>query len=104
MSSEDAIKFKNWMSSDQVDFQMSRPTYPVYYDRNFEFMKDRSFYLSLLILLGLVSYGSKKYYYEVDRMQRTERIDKIEELPAHHFHNRGGVLVKKEFAGFEKYH
>ena len=28
----------------------------------------------------------------------------IEKLPAHHFNNRGGVLVKKQFAGFEKYH
>ena len=28
----------------------------------------------------------------------------IENLPAHHYNNRGGVLVKKQFAGFEKYH
>ena len=28
----------------------------------------------------------------------------IQDLPAHHFNNRGGVLVKKQFAGFEKYH
>jgi hypothetical protein len=25
-------------------------------------------------------------------------------MPAHHFHNRGGVLIRKQFAGFEKYH
>ena len=31
-------------------------------------------------------------------------MESIEELPAHHFNNRGGVLVKKQFAGFEKYH
>jgi hypothetical protein len=25
-------------------------------------------------------------------------------LPAHHFVNRGGVVLEKEFVGFEKYH
>jgi len=28
----------------------------------------------------------------------------IETAPAHHFVNRGGVLMKKEFVGFEKYY
>ncbi len=27
----------------------------------------------------------------------------IKNLPGHHFINRGGVLLKKEFEGFEKY-
>jgi hypothetical protein len=31
-------------------------------------------------------------------------MQNVENLPAHHFNNRGGVLVKKQFAGFEKYH
>jgi hypothetical protein len=38
------------------------------------------------------------------RMQRWERMETLEDAPAHHFNNRGGVLVKKLFAGFEKYH
>ena len=25
-------------------------------------------------------------------------------MPAHHFENHGGVLIKKKFAGFEKYY
>lgn len=25
-------------------------------------------------------------------------------MPAHHFTNYGGVLIKKDFIGFEKYH
>ena len=49
-------------------------------------------------------YGARRYRVEKDRMRRSERIGNIENLPAHHFHNRGGVLVKKEFIGFEKYH
>ena len=83
---------------------MSRPTYPMYYDKNFEFMKDRRFFLNLLLFMGLLTYASKKYYYERDRLRRTERIGNIENLPAHHFNNRGGVLIQKEFVGFEKYY
>jgi len=32
------------------------------------------------------------------------RRENIQSLPAHHFNNRGGVLLEKEFGGFEKYH
>ena len=32
------------------------------------------------------------------------RREKVHELPAHHYSNRGGVLLEKEFIGFEKYH
>ena len=53
---------------------MSRPAYPMHFDKNFDFLKDRTFFLQLLLLLGLLSYGSKKYYYERDRIRRTERI------------------------------
>lgn len=42
---EDAVKFKHWMGTDKVEFQMSRPYYPMYYDRDFNFRKDRSFWL-----------------------------------------------------------
>ena len=53
-----------------------------------------------LVLLWL----KKKYEVESDRWRRTERMEDLKNLPGHHFHNRGGVLVKKEFVGFEKYH
>lgn len=32
------------------------------------------------------------------------RKENIQDLPAHHYINRGGVLFEKEFVGFEKYH
>jgi hypothetical protein len=50
VSSEDAIKFKHWMGSDIVDFQRSRPYYPMHYDRNFEFLRDRTYWLVRLFL------------------------------------------------------
>lgn len=45
VTQEDAVKFKHWMNSDIVDFQRSRPYYPMYYDKDFNFMKDRSYWL-----------------------------------------------------------
>jgi hypothetical protein len=57
-----------------------------------------------LVLMGVFAYGHKRFYTEMDRLQRWDRLENIEELPAHHFSNRGGVLIKKEFVGFEKYH
>jgi hypothetical protein len=33
------------MNSDIVDYQRSKPYYPMHYDRNMQFMKDRSFWL-----------------------------------------------------------
>lgn len=51
MTSEDAVKFKNYMSSDEIDFKRSRPTHPMYYDREMLFRKDRSFWLSMILLM-----------------------------------------------------
>ena len=76
----------------------------MYYDRTLEFTKDRSFWL--MLILGLLGgmYATNKYQCEKERMNRWVRMQDMENLPAHHFNNRGGVLVKKQFAGFEKYH
>jgi hypothetical protein len=49
-------------------------------------------------------YFSKKWQVEKDRWTNWERRTNIENLPGHHFANRGGVLIKKSFVGFEKYH
>jgi hypothetical protein len=40
---------------------------------------------------------------EAKRWHRHERRVELKDLPAHHFTNKGGVLVKKEFVGFNKY-
>jgi hypothetical protein len=39
------------MSSDEIDFKRSRPTHPMYYDREMLFRKDRSFWLSMILLM-----------------------------------------------------
>ena len=104
VTSEDTVKFKAYMLSDKDDFNMSRPSHPMHYDKEMLWMKDRSFWLSLL--LGMVSliYLSKRWNVEVERSRRWDRMANLENMPEHHFNNRGGVLVKKQFAGFEKYH
>lgn len=56
VTSEDAIKFKHWMGSDKVDFNRTQPYYPMYYDRNLEFMRDRKFWLVIFMKLIPFSY------------------------------------------------
>ena len=104
LTAEDAMKFKHWMGTDIVDFQRSRPYYPMYYDRNMEFMRDRSFWLGFILVAMGFCWFSYKYTYEVNRWTMWTRREHIHELPAHHYINRGGVLLEKEFVGFEKYH
>ena len=104
VNSEDAVKFKAFMLNDKADFVMSRPSQPVYYDRNMEFMKDRSFWLTLILGMMGAMYLKNRFECEKARMNRWDRMENLESMPAHHFNNRGGVLVRKQFAGFEKYH
>ena len=58
------------------------------------------------MLLGIFGglYAKNKLACENMRLARWDRMENIENMPAHHFNNRGGVLVRKQFAGFEKYH
>jgi len=41
---------------------------------------------------------------ESDRARMTQRMEGYKNIPGHHFHNRGGVIVLKDFIGFEKYY
>ena len=74
------------------------------YDKDFNYRKDRDYYLKLLLGMALVTYGWKRWQVEVDRARMTQRMEGYKTLPAHHFHNRGGVVVLKQFTGFEKYY
>lgn len=104
VTSEETVKFKTYMTSDKYDFQRSRPIHPMYYDREMLFQKDRSFWGLFLITLIGGFYAKKKLKVESDRWHMWNRRENLADMPAHHFHNRGGVLIRKQFAGFEKYH
>ena len=55
IDSEETIKFKAFMHDDKDDYQMARPSHVLHYDRTKEFLKDRSFWL--LLLLGMGTFG-----------------------------------------------
>lgn len=104
VTSEDTIQFKHFMTSDRADFERTMPGYPMYYDKDFNYRKDRDFWLKLLLGMSLFSYVYKRYHIEVDRVRMAARMEGYKNMPGHHFHNRGGVVVLKQFTGFEKYY
>ena len=104
VTSEDAVKFKAYMGTDQYDFTRSKPTHPMYYDRDLGFQKDRSFWLVVCFALIGGIYIKARFIVERDRYHMWNRRENLSDMPAHHFHNRGGVLIRKQFDGFEKYH
>ena len=61
VTSEDAVKFKAYMNADSVDFKMSKPIYPMHYDKDFNFMKDRNYWLSLLVGIAAFSFLKRRY-------------------------------------------
>ena len=104
VTSEDAIKFKHYMGTDKNDFQRTMPGFPMYYDTDFNYAKDRDFWFKLILLMGASIYAGKRYQLESDRARMTARMEGYKNMPGHHFHNRGGVVVLKDFVGFEKYY
>ena len=61
VTSEDAIKFKHYMGTDAADFKRTMPGFPMYYDTDFNYAKDRDYWLKVILSMGLVSYGYKKW-------------------------------------------
>jgi hypothetical protein len=57
------------MGTDKADFLRTMPAAPMYYDTNFNYMKDRDFWLKFLLGMAAVSYGIKRYNLESDRHQ-----------------------------------
>jgi hypothetical protein len=104
VTSEEAVKFKAYMGSDEYDFKRSRPVHPMHYDRDFNFLKDRSFWGCMLMALLSGIYLKARFQVEQDRYAMWARRESLSEIPAHHVTNRGGVLFRKQFVGFEKYH
>ena len=104
MTSEDAVYFKHFMGSDKAAFERSKPAHPSFNDYDFTFMKERDYWLKLLLAMMAGTYLYRRWSVEVDRSRRTDRMNGCPSTPAHHFVNRGGVVVKKDFVGFQKYY
>ena len=58
----------------------------------------------MLMFLGVLSYGTSRFEVEKQRLRRWTRQENLDEVPTHHLHNRGGVLLEKQYYGMEKYH
>lgn len=76
----------------------------MYYDKNFEFQRDRNFWGLFILGIPLIYYLQARYSIEKKRALRTKIQNEIEDMPGHYFNNRGGVLLKKQFAGFMRYY
>jgi len=104
VTTEEAIEFKQYMNTDKYDFNRSVPWFPMYIDRDFNFAKERRFYLALLVGLMFLFWAKRKYIVESKRIHRYEREHLLEDEDPKHFINRGGVLLKKSFRGFRNYY
>jgi len=101
----DADAFKNFQKEVEDDGRdRAKPYYPIDSDPEMRYFKNREY--ATYILFGLIGYAilRRVYYREKMRLHRNERLPEVlAEAPAHHFVNRGGVLIKKEVVGFAKY-
>jgi len=104
VTQEDALKFKHFMGTDKADFLRTKPAYPMFYDNDHNYRKDRDFWLKLMLGMAALNYGVQRYYVERDRKRMTARLNGYKDMPGHWFNNRGGVVVLKDFVGFEKYY
>ena len=93
VTSQDVVQFQHFMTSDKADFIRTRPGYPMFYDRDNSYVRDRDFWLKMLVGMALGDYLYKRYYLEVDRSRRSARMNGYVGEPAHWFNNRGGVVV-----------
>ena len=100
----EAMQFKHYMKTDQPEIERTIPWYPLKFDPDYRSIRDRAFYLAILGSFAALTYVKAKAEVERRRLHRLDRMSNIEKMPAHHFVNRGGVLIKKEVEGFEKYH
>lgn len=100
----EATHFKNNSVMGAEFVNRTRPYYPLETDPEWKYVKARTHAtLITLVILGFYI-GERIYNRERGRIHRTERMpENLEKAPAHHFVNRGGVLMRKEFLGFSKY-
>ena len=96
--------FKHFMNSDKIDYQRVKPAYPMFYDTDHNYRKDRDYWFKLILGFGFFYYAVRKIQVEKDRARMTQRLEGYKDIPGHHFNNRGGVIVLKDFIDFEKYY
>ncbi len=81
-----------------------RAYYPISSDKEMVYFKNRQYSTAIIFFVLGLALAKKIYGREKLRAHMNERLpENLENAPAHHFVNRGGVLIKKEVEGFAKY-
>ena len=104
VSPTDAADFKVNKHGERYEITKEKQYFKLEEDPEWTSVRNRGF--STIIILSIIGYWFAKNVYlrEKFRWHQAERHpDNLSSAPAHHFVNRGGVLLKKEFVGFEKY-
>lgn len=101
-----AAELKAFNVYDNLEGKRDEPKafHPLEHDYEWKYVKQRRY--GTMIIFGILGYYYARRVYERERMRavRNQRLpDVLETLPSHHFVNREGVLIKKEFIGFSKY-
>lgn len=99
-----ADQFRKYQAPDAETRRRNHPYYRLVEDPNWTYVKNRTF--ATVIMLGFVGYVIAKRIYvrEKQRAHMSARQpDALANAPAHHFVNKGGVLVQKEVIGFARY-
>ena len=85
-------------------YERVKPYRTLIFDPNMTYLKERNY--SLFILLGMFGMfiASRIYNRERLRAHRNARDQRnLYDKPYYHYVNKGGVLLRKEFEGFQKY-
>jgi curved DNA-binding protein CbpA len=101
-----ASEFKAFNVYDNLEGKRDEPKayHPLEHDYTWKYVRQRRY--GSMIIFSIIAYYYARRVYERERMRmvRNQRQpESLYDLPSHHFVNRGGVLIKKEFVGFAKY-
>ena len=104
VTSMEASDYKVVRHGERTEIKREKAYYRIEEDPDWTFVTNRTF--STLIIFSIIGYWMAKNIYirEKFRLHQYKRHpDNLINAPAHHFINRGGVLLEKEFVGFAKY-
>lgn len=101
---DEARDFRVQQNMDRHVKNRITPYYTLEEDKEWKYVRNRTYATFIILGLAGMVLGKRLYTRERKRAHRTDRLpDNLEKLPSHHFVNRGGVIMKKEFLGFAKY-
>lgn len=100
----EAEEFSNDATLEYEQDNRVRPYYKLETDPTWRYVRNRTFATGIIAAMFAVVIAEMIYTKEKMRAHRTARLpENLDKAPAHHFVNKGGVLIEKEFTGFARY-